>query len=82
MGTEALLIGRPGWISSGRSPTRPRHDRAFAGGNRPIGVARRTLGQRVRDRDVVGVGFLPKDDPEMLRKDIALFEERVERAGG
>jgi hypothetical protein len=58
------------------------HYKVFAGGNRPIDEAFRTLGRCVRDGDVVCIEVFPKDDPQMLRKDIALFEEHVERAAG
>jgi hypothetical protein len=35
----------------------------------------------VRPNDVVCIGVFPKDDPDMLARDIALFDEYVERTG-
>jgi hypothetical protein len=56
------------------------HYKVFAGGNRPIDEAFGTLGRCVRPNDVVCIGVFPKDDPDMLGRDITLFEEHVERA--
>jgi hypothetical protein len=55
------------------------HYKVFAGGNRPVLDAFRTLGRAMRKNDVALIGVFPKDDPQMIRKDIALFEEHVER---
>jgi len=57
------------------------HYKVFAGGNRPVDEAFATLSRCVRPQDAVCIGVFPKDDPQMLAKDIALFEQRVERAG-
>jgi hypothetical protein len=54
------------------------HYKVFAGGNRPIDEAFETLGRCVRENDVVCIGVFCKDDPDMLAKDIALFEKHVE----
>lgn len=56
------------------------HYKVFAGGNRPVVEAFQTLGRCMRANDVVCVGLFPKDDPQMLAKDIALMEQYVERA--
>lgn len=58
------------------------HYKVFAGGNRPIGEAFETLGRCVRPQDAVCIGVFPQDDPDMLAKDIALFEHHVEGVGG
>jgi hypothetical protein len=58
------------------------HYKVFAGGNRPIDEAFATLARCVRPQDAVCIGVFPKDDPDMLAKDIALFEQHVERADG
>ena len=39
------------------------------------------MGERMRDTDVACVGMFLKDDPDMIRKDIALFEEYVDKCG-
>jgi hypothetical protein len=57
------------------------HYKVFAGGNRPVDEAFETLGRCVRPNDLVCIGVFPKDDPQMLAGDVALFEEHVERAG-
>ena len=54
------------------------HYKVFAGGNRPVEEAFRTLGECVRLGDVVCIGLFPKDNPAMLAEDIALFEQHVE----
>ena len=56
------------------------HYKVFAAGNRPVDEAFETLSRCVRDIDVVCIGVFPKDDPNMLATDIALFEEHVDRA--
>ncbi len=54
------------------------HYKVFAAGNKPIRPAFEVLGKHMRKRDVCCVGVFPKDDPEMLSKDVALFEEYVD----
>ena len=53
------------------------HYKIFAAGNKPIVPAFELLGESMRDDDVAVIGIFPKDDPEMLAKDIELFEEYV-----
>ena len=36
------------------------------------------MGKAMRENDVALVGFFLKDNPDMMREDIALFEEYVE----
>jgi len=54
------------------------HYKVFAGGNRPVDEAFDTLSRCVRDGDVVCIGVFPGDDPDLLAKDIALFDKHVE----
>lgn len=56
------------------------HFKIFAGGNMPIVEAFETLGRAMREDDVVCLGIFPGDDPELLAKDIGLFDEHVETA--
>lgn len=53
------------------------HYKVFAGGNRSAEEAFETMGRCVRAGDVVCIGVFPKDDPDLLAKDIALFEQHV-----
>ncbi len=55
------------------------HYKVFAAGNKPILQAFETLGKHMRDTDVTCVGLFPKDDPDMICKDIALFEKYVDK---
>lgn len=55
------------------------HYKVFAGGNKPIVPAFELLGKVMRKNDVAILGFFLKDDPDMIRKDIALFEEHVDK---
>ncbi len=55
------------------------HYKVFAGGNKPIIEAFEVMGKSMRDNDVACVGFFVKDDPDMIRKDIALFEKYVDK---
>lgn len=54
------------------------HYKVFAGGNKPVVPAFELLGRVMRETDVVCVGFFTKDDPEMIAKDVALFEKHVD----
>jgi len=56
------------------------HYKVFGGGNRPIDEAFDVMSRSVRDGDIVCIGVFPKDDPDLLAKDITLFERHVERA--
>ena len=56
------------------------HYKVFAGGNKPILQAFQTMGAHMRASDVACVGLFLKDDPDMIRKDIALFEKYVDKA--
>jgi hypothetical protein len=40
------------------------------------------MGRLVRPHDVVLLGIFPKDDPDLLVKDIELFRTHVERDEG
>lgn len=55
------------------------HYKVFAGGNKPIIEAFETMGKCMRQIDVACVGFFLKDDPEMIHKDIELFEKYVDK---
>lgn len=55
------------------------HYKVFAGGNKPIIQAFEAMGKSMRDSDVACVGLFVKDDPDMIRKDIALFEKYVDK---
>jgi hypothetical protein len=55
------------------------HYKVFAGGNKPINEAFEVMGKCMRSVDVACVGFFPKDDPDMISKDVALFEKYVDR---
>lgn len=54
------------------------HYKVFAGGNMPIVEAFETMGRHMKPTDVACVGIFLKDDPEMIAKDIELFEWYVE----
>jgi len=56
------------------------HYKVFAAGNKPILPAFELLGKVMRPRDLVCVGVFLKDDPDMIEKDVALFEQHVERS--
>lgn len=55
------------------------HFKVFAGGNKPIIPAFEFLGKAMRKNDVVCVGMFTKDDPNMIRKNVALFEKHVDK---
>jgi len=55
------------------------HYKVFAGGNKPIIPAFEVLGNAMRNNDIVCVGMFLKDDPDMIRKDAALFEKYVDK---
>lgn len=57
------------------------HYKVFAAGNKPIVPAFEGLGRAMRSRDVVCIGFFTEDDPDMIAKDVTLFERYVEGAG-
>jgi hypothetical protein len=57
------------------------HYKVFAGGNKPVLPAFELLGRVMRPNDVACVGLFLKDDPEMIAKDVALFERYVDGAG-
>ena len=59
-------------------PTPVIHYKVLAGGNNPILPSFQVLGRAMRPNDVVCIGMYLKDDPHMIEKDIALFEEHVE----
>jgi len=55
------------------------HFKIFASGNKPVLPAFEILGRSMRESDVACVGFFVKDDPAMIAKDVALFEEHVDQ---
>ena len=56
------------------------HYKVFAGGNKPVRPAFEIMGRNMRADDVACVGFFLKDDPEMISRDVALFEENVDHS--
>jgi hypothetical protein len=56
------------------------HYKVFGGGNMPIDDAFAFMGRNVRAQDVALFGIFPKDDPNLLTQDIALFQRHVEKA--
>jgi len=64
-------------IASIQSPVA--HYKVFAGGNKPIIQAFEVLGRHMRENDVTCVGMFLKDDPDMISKDVALFEKYVDK---
>lgn len=69
-------------IASIRTPVV--HYKVFAAGNKPIEEAFETMGVHMRSGDVACIGIYLKDDPQMIVKDIELFERYVDspvRAG-
>ena len=57
------------------------HYKVFAGGNKPIVEAFETMGRSMRENDIACVGLFLKEDPDMVAKDIALFEKYVDKVG-
>ena len=55
------------------------HYKVFAAGNKPILPAFEIMGRHMRENDVACLGFFLGDDPDMIVKDIALFEEYVDQ---
>ena len=55
------------------------HYKVFAGGNKPIIESFERLGKTVRPSDIVCVGMFLKDDPDMITKNVALFEKHVDK---
>lgn len=56
------------------------HYKILGGGNCPVEEAFETMGAALRKNDVVCLGIFPKDDPQMLVKDISLFEKHTENS--
>ena len=54
------------------------HYKIFAGGNKPIVPAFETLGRTMREDDVALIGVFLKDDPDLIGKDVDLFDEHVD----
>jgi len=61
-------------------PTPVVHYKVFAGGNNPVPPVFEFLAGVVRPQDVVLVGFHTKDNHALIREDVALFEQHVDRA--
>jgi len=57
------------------------HYKVFAAGNRPIEEGFQTLGRAMRENDVACIGVFTHDEPQMIAKDVGLFERYVEGAG-
>jgi len=55
------------------------HYKVFAGGNKPIVPAFNFLGTVVRPQDIVLVGVFTKDNPNMIREDVSLFEQHIDK---
>jgi len=55
------------------------HYKVFAGGNRPVVPAFELLGKVMSSNDVACVGMFTKDDPDIITKDVSLFERHVDR---
>jgi hypothetical protein len=51
------------------------HYKVFAAGNRPILTGFEYMRDNMRAGDIACVGMFTKDDPEMIRKNVSLFEE-------
>ena len=54
------------------------HYKVFAAGNRPIMEGFEFMRDNMRSGDIACVGMFTKDDPEMIRKNVSLFEEYVD----
>jgi hypothetical protein len=54
------------------------HYKIFAGGNKPIVPAFETLGRAMREDDVALIGVFLKDDPDLIAKDVDLFDQHVD----
>ena len=54
------------------------HYKVFAAGNRPIREGFEFMRDNMREGDIACVGMFTKDDPEMIRKNVSLFEEYVD----
>lgn len=55
------------------------HYKVFAGGNKPIIQSFEIMGKSMRESDIACVGFFLKDDMDMIKKDIALFEKCIDK---
>ncbi len=53
------------------------HFKIFGGGNKPIRQAFETLGRSMRPNHVACIGVFPKDDPDILARDVALFQRHA-----
>ena len=51
------------------------HYKIFAGGNRPIIDGFEKLGNAIKENDICCVGMFLGDDPEMITKNVSLFEQ-------
>jgi hypothetical protein len=55
------------------------HYKVLAAANKPVGESWERLGTTVRPSDIVCLGMFLKDDPEIITKNVALFERIVEK---
>jgi hypothetical protein len=56
------------------------HYKVLAAGRHDPKDAFAYVAQHLRNQDAVAVGVFTKDNPDMLRQDVLLFRETVERA--
>jgi hypothetical protein len=57
------------------------HYKLFAGGNKPIIEGFETLGNAIRENDICCVGMFLGDDPNMITKNVSLFEQYCDTVG-
>lgn len=55
------------------------HYKVFAGGNKPVIPALELLGKVMRPTDVVVMGFYVKDEPDLIARNVRLFEKHVDK---
>ena len=77
--TNAADEQRLAVIRSARAPVV--HYKVFAGGNHPILPCFERLGETMRPQDVVLMGMFLKDDPQMIQKNVEMFERLVDKGG-
>lgn len=61
-------------------PTPAVHYKVFGGGNRPVDEAFEVMSRSVRPQDIVCIGVFIRDMPDMIARDVELFERCVERS--
>jgi hypothetical protein len=58
------------------------HYKVLAAANKPVEPSFRYMGRAMRPGDVACIGMFLKDDPDMIEKDVALFEQFAGDAAG